>query len=82
MPQRILKMDEVAIASWAHKATWSSGLTSVTAAMADWNWTAIIAGAVTVGGFAVNWYYKHQRHKRETLETTARIAALKQGCQS
>jgi len=77
MPQRILTMDETVIASWAHKAMWGSGLTSITAAMADWNWTAIIAGAVTVGGFVVNWYYKHQRLKLEKAETAARIAAIK-----
>jgi len=74
-----MRLDDSAITSWAHKATWSSGLTSVTAAIADWNWTATIAGAVTLGGFVVNWYYKHQRHKREEAESRARIAALKQG---
>jgi len=84
MPLRTFKMrfDEIAISSLAHKTTWSAGLTSIAASIAEWNWTAIIAGIATLGGFVVNWYYRHCDKKRKDAESAAHIAALKERCQT
>jgi len=78
MPQRITKMsfDDVAIMSLAHKTTWGGGLTAVAASMAQWNWAAVVATTVALGGFFVNWYYRHRKDQREAAESAARIAAL------
>jgi len=80
MPQRIFKMriDDVAIMSLASKTTWTGGLTSIAASVADWNLTAIGGFIAAVGGLAVNWYYKHRDDKRKAAESAARIAALKE----
>jgi len=84
MPQRIFNMriDEVAVMSLAHKTTWGAGLTTIAASVAEWNWAAIIAGSATLGGFAVNWYYRHCDKKRKDAESAARIAALKTQAQN
>jgi len=79
MPLRLFKMqiDDVAIMSLANKTTWTGWLTSVAATVADWGLTAIGGFIAAVGGMLVNWYYRHKDHKRKSLETAARIAALK-----
>jgi len=71
-----MRIDDVGVMSLAHKTTWGSGLTAIVASIAEWNWTAIGAFVATVGGFAVNWYYRHCDKKRKDAESAARIAAL------
>jgi len=72
-----MPLSDVAIMSIAYKATWSAGLIAIFTSMTQWNWTAIIAGIAALGGFFVNWYYRHKKDKRESAESLARISMLK-----
>jgi hypothetical protein len=86
MPQRIIKMkfsdsavDALGIAL-SSRATPVAGAASLVASMADWNWTAIIAGVATVVGLAANLYFQVRRDRRESAESRERVAALRERC--
>lgn len=70
---------EAAIAASATKATYGGAGATV----AGWllsNEAAVLIGLlVGVAGFLVNWYYRHQQHKREQREHDARMSALSSG---
>ena len=60
--------------------TYGASASSIVASVAGWNWTAIITGVVAVAGLAVNVYFQVRRDRRESRESEARIAALKERC--
>jgi len=74
-----MQFDEIAIISLANKATWTGALTSIAASVADWNLTAIGGFIAAVGGFVVNWYYRHKEDKRRQAESAAHLAAHRNG---
>lgn len=59
---------------------YGASASSIVASVAGWNWTAIITGAVAILGLALNAYFQIRRDRRETRESEARIAALKERC--
>jgi len=61
-------------------ATLASASGSLGASMADWNWTAIIACATGLATALVNIWFIRRRDRRETEESRARIAALRERC--
>ncbi|MCY1218793.1 hypothetical protein D9M72_307450 [compost metagenome] len=86
MSQRIrtMKLSDAAVdalgITLSSRATPVAGAASLVASMADWNWTAIIAGLATVIGLGANLYFQVRRDRRETAESRAKIAALRERC--
>jgi len=72
--------DAIGIKSSA-ATTYGASASSIVASVAGWNWTAIITGVVAVAGLAVNIYFQVRRDRRESRESEARIAALKERCE-
>ncbi|WP_368640573.1 holin [Castellaniella ginsengisoli] len=71
--------DAIGIKSSA-ATTYGASASSIVASVAGWNWTAIITGVVAIVGLAVNVYFQVRRDRRESRESEARIAALKERC--
>jgi len=61
-------------------ATLASASGSLGASIADWNWTAIIACVTGLATALVNIWFIRRRDRRETEESRARIAALRERC--
>lgn len=59
---------EHAASTVANKATVSGIVTSFVGAAADSSPTFWVGTAIGVIGLVVNWYYKHQEHKRNRAE--------------
>lgn len=53
-------------------------VTQIFAYIEQINWLAVVGIVVSVGGFAISWYYNYQRNKREQAESALRIKKLEQ----
>lgn len=54
------------IPAWAFKFTIGGFFSTVYGWVTSSEGATLIGLVLAVGGFVVNWYYQHQRHKRET----------------
>jgi len=61
------------------KATLGGAATGVIGWLASINWIGLLGVAIALMGLIANVYFQHRRDKREQLETTARIEALRAG---
>lgn len=61
------------------KATIGGAATGVIGWLASINWIGLLGVVIAAMGLLANVYFQHRRDKREQLETTARIEALRAG---
>lgn len=64
---------EAAISAVASKFTYASTWAGVIGWLASSEATVLISLGIAVSSFFVNWYYKHQQHKREKSEYEQRM---------
>lgn len=61
----------------ANKATLGGAATGFIGWLASINWIGLVGTLVAVSGLVANIYFQYRRDKREQLESSARIQALK-----
>lgn len=64
---------EATISAAASKATYTGAGTSVMGWVLSSEFTILIGLLVAVGGFFVNWYYRHKEDKRQQAEHDRRM---------
>lgn len=72
--------DAIGIKSSA-TTTWGGALAGLAGWLSSVNWLGLTGALVAVGGLAVNVYFQIRRDRRESRESEARIAALKERCE-
>lgn len=64
---------ESTISAAASKATYTGAGTSIMGWVLSSEFTILIGVMVAVGGFLVNWYYRHKEDKRQQAEHDRRM---------
>ena len=64
---------EATISTVASKATYTGAGTSVMGWVLSSEFTILIGLMVAIGGFLVNWYYKHKEDRRQQAEHDRRM---------
>ncbi len=64
---------ETAIATVGSKVTNAGAITSVLGWLTSNEFALLVGVGVAIGGFVVNWYYRHQENKRQQAEHSARM---------
>ena len=64
---------EATMAAAGSKATYTGASTSVVAWMLSSEFGILVGVLLGLGGFIVNWYYKHKQDKREQAEHDRRM---------
>lgn len=72
---------EVVGVSVANKATVAGAVTGALGWVAQINWIGLAGVMVAMLGLLTNVYFQHRRDKRETAESAARIAAMRERCE-
>lgn len=72
---------EVVGVSVANKATVAGAVTGALGWVAQINWIGLAGVIIAVLGLLTNVYFQHRRDKRETAESAARIAAMRERCE-
>lgn len=86
MPQRIraMRFNEVAVdaaaISIANKTMTGGALTGAVGWLSQVNWLGAIGALVAIVGLAANIYFQMRRDRRESAESKARVAALRERC--
>lgn len=66
----------------SNKATVAGAVTGFMGWAVQVNWIGIAGVLIALLGFCVNFYFQHRRDKREAAESLARIAALREQCET
>lgn len=64
---------ETTVAALGSKATYTGAGTTMFAWMLSSEFGILLGILIGLGGFAVNWYYKHKQDKREEIEHARRM---------
>lgn len=72
---------EVVGVSVANKATVAGAVTGALGWVAQINWIGLAGVIIAVLGLLTNVYFQHRRDRRETAESAARIAAMRERCE-
>ena len=73
---------EVVGASVANKTTVAGAVAGALGWMAQVNWLGLAGVLIALLGLLANIYFQHRRDKREAAESLARIAALREQCET
>lgn len=65
-------------AAVSSKVTYSGAGTSVIGYLASSEFAVLAGVVIALGGFCINWYYRHREDKRAQDEHRARMALLSQ----
>lgn len=71
-PEQHVAVDST-IAATAGKATYGGAATSIFGWLTSNEFAVLIGAFVAVGGFCVNWYYRHKEDKRQQAEHERRM---------
>lgn len=86
MPHREIRhrylefLSDAAGISIANKTMLGGAATGLVGWFSQINWVGVIGAAVAVVGLASNIYFQMRRDRRESAESKARIAALRERC--
>lgn len=86
MPQRIraMRFNEVAVdaaaISVANKTMAGGAVTGAVGWLSQINWVGATGALVAIIGLAANIYFQIRRDRRESAESRARVAALRERC--
>lgn len=67
---------DATLATVGSKATYTGAGTSIFGWMTSNEFAVLIGACVAVGGFIVNWYYRHKEDKRQQEEHERRMREL------
>lgn len=80
-----MRFDEIAVEaagiSIANKTMAGGAATGLIGWLSQVNWIGVIGAGVAVVGLAANIYFQVRRDRRESAESNARIAALRERCE-
>lgn len=68
---------DATMAAAGSKATYTGATTSVVGWVLSSEFGVLVGLLLGIGGFGINWYYKHKQDKREQAEHERRMRAYK-----